>query len=192
MRTVTILALAVAILVSLTACDETTAPEPGNAPAGLLALVEEAFNNRDIDLLARFLASGYTFYFDEDDVGTGPGDYVIPESWGKDEFTVAAEYMFEQAHTIEMEVDTSNVGTPGNDDTIYFAGDIEVELLVMVDAVNGYMAHGFCDFEFVDTGAGAGPDNWVIRNWWDHTSVAGSGGRNITPASIGFILVVFE
>jgi len=191
MRTTLVVGLALTVLLSFTACDDGTTPTLGNTPAQVLRSLIYAFNSRNIGTLGNALVSDFTFYFDEDDVGKQIGDYVIPESWGKDEFTVVAGYMFEQAHTIEMEIDTSNVGAPGDDDNIYFARDIEVRLLVMVDAVNGYLADGVCDFEFVDVESGE-PDNWVISNWQDRTWPTVSGGRNVTPASVGFILAVFD
>lgn len=191
MRTATIFGLAIAVLLSFTACDEATTPELGNTPAGVLGLIEEAFNNRNIDLLARCLASGFTFYFDEDDVGGGPGDYIIPESWGRDKFLEVARKMFDQAYDIQMDINASNVGTPDDDAVVYSANGVEVRLLVFVDATNGFLADGVCDFEFVDAGSGA-PDNWVIRNCWDRTWPTGSGGRSVNRASIGFILAVFE
>jgi hypothetical protein len=194
MRTVLVAGLVLAFLSSFTACDETVVIDDGwppSQPAGILELIESSFNERVIGDVEDCLTADFTFYFDEDDVGKQTGDYTIPESWGKDKFTEVAGYMFNEAHTIQMEIDTSNVGAPGDDDNIYFARDIEVRLLVMVDAVNGYLADGVCDFEFVDVESGE-PDNWVISNWQDRTWPTVSGGRNVTPASIGFILAVFD
>ncbi len=172
MRTGAILALALAVLLSFTACDETVVIDdwpPGNTPKGVLELIEDTFYSRDIDDLGGCLANNFTFYFDEDDVGDGPGDYIIPESWGRDKFLEVAGKMFDEAYDIQMDINTSNVGTPDEGDTIYFARDVEVRLLVMVDATSGFLAQDYCDFEFVNDDS-AGYDNWLITNWWDHTS----------------------
>jgi hypothetical protein len=193
MRTVLVVSLASAVLLSFTACDDGgTTPATGNTPAHVLRSLIYAFNSRDVETLDTALADDFTFYFDEDDVGKEVGQYIIPESWTLTDFLDAVGKVFNYAHTIDMEINTSNVGAPGDDDTIYFARDVEVELLVMVEAVNGYKAHGFCDFEFEDTVTGAGPDNWVVRNWWDDTAPVKSGDRNINQASIGFIMAVFR
>jgi len=59
----------------------------------------------------------------------------------------------------------------------------------MVDATNGFMADGFCDFEFEDTGSGR-PDNWVINDWWDKTAPYGTLGSAMS-VSLGYILAGF-
>ena len=189
-----VIGLVLAFLLSFTACDETVGTDDGwppSWPAGVLGLIENSFNERVINDLEYCLGAEFTFYFDEDDVGKDSGGYTIPESWGRDKFLEVAQKMFDEAYSIQMEINTSNVGTPDDDDVIYSAGDVEVRLLVFVDATNGFLADGVCDFEFVDKGSGA-PDNWVIRNWQDRTWPPGSGGRNVTPASVGFILALFE
>jgi hypothetical protein len=86
-----------------------------------------------------------------------------------------------------MEIDTSKVGTPGEDDTTYLAENVAVRLLVMVDATNGYQAHGFCDFGFTNDTSG-GYDNWRIKDWWDLTP---DKFESTNWASIGWILAYF-
>jgi hypothetical protein len=174
MKYVTLIGFAVVALSAITACDDegTTTPPPPldlKEPAKTLEAVERAFNESDSDDLGLCLADAFTFYFDEGDVGGGPGDYVIPESWGKEEFLEAVGNMFAEAYSIDMDIDTSKVCTPGEGDTEYLARDVEVKLLVMVDVTNGYLAHGFCDFGFAKDMSG-GYDNWRIKDWWDRTS----------------------
>jgi hypothetical protein len=174
-RKLTLVGFVVTLLLTFTACeDEGTAPPPPppldlSEPAKTLEAVEQAFNDRDSDDLALCLADAFTFYFDEGEVGDEPGDYVIPESWGKEEFLEAVGNMFAEAYSIDMDINTSNVGTPGEYDPEYLARDVEVKLLVMIDSTNGYLAHGFCDFLFAKDTSG-GYDNWRIKEWWDYTS----------------------
>jgi hypothetical protein len=192
MRNGIIFTVIIVLLLSFTACDDGgTPPILGNTPAAVLGSIEEAFNSRDIDGLAGCLADDFTFHFDPNDIGSQIGDYTIPDTWGKEEFLGAVGKMFDEAYDIQMDINTSNVGTPDDNDIEYFAQDVEVNLLVMVDATNGFLADGVCDFEFVDAGSGA-PDNWVLRNWRDRTWPTDSGGRTVNRASVGFILAVFE
>jgi hypothetical protein len=63
-----------------TACDDSgTTPTPPldlTEPANTLETVERAFNDKDSNDLALCLTDDFTFYFDKDDVGGGPGDYI--------------------------------------------------------------------------------------------------------------------
>ncbi|UCE26437.1 MAG: hypothetical protein JSW52_08785 [Candidatus Coatesbacteria bacterium] len=183
--------LLVSILASLfafTACEDggtTPLPPPSldlTEPAKTLEAVEQAFNEKDLDDLALCIADTFTFHFDEDDIGGGPGDFIIPETWGKEEFLKAVGYMFADAYSIDMDIDTSNVGDPEEGATEFTAENVLIELLVMVDATNGFLARGFCDFGFAKDTSG-GYDNWRITDWWDYISDG--------PSSIGSILAWF-
>jgi hypothetical protein len=193
MRKVPIVISAATVLLFFNACEDGgTAPPPPppldlSEPAKTLEAVEQAFNDRDSDDLALCLADAFTFYFDEGDVGDEPGDYIIPETWGKEEFLEAVGNMFAEVYSIDMDIDTSNVGTPGEDDTTYSAENVEVSLLVMIDPVNGCLAHGLCNFRFAKVTSG-GYDNWRIEDWWDYTHVYSESDNR---ASIGWILAYF-
>jgi hypothetical protein len=175
MRTVAIMLLIVAILLSFTACDDdgSTTPTPPpldlTEPANTLEAVEQAFNDSDSDNLASCLADGFTFYFDKDDIGGGPGGLIIPETWGKEEFLKAVGNMFTEAYSIDLTVVTVNVGDPEDGAIEFTAEDVHINLLVMVDATNAFLANGFCDFRFIKDASG-GYDNWRIIDWRDRTS----------------------
>jgi hypothetical protein len=182
-------AVVVVLLLSFTACDDGTTtplPPPGNTPAQVLRSLIYAFNSRDIETLDAALAEDFTFHFDPNDVGKQVGDYTIPESWGKEEFLEAVGNLFLEAYDIQMDINTSNVGTPDEDDTTYSAQDVEVNLL---DATNGFIGDGFCDFAFVNEGAN-GADDWVISDWWDKTGYGGT-FESVGMWSLGKILAWF-
>ena len=192
MRTPEIVVLAVVVLFSFTACDDGTTPVLGNTPAGVLELTEEAFNSRDIDGLAGCLASNFTFYFDEDDVGDGPGDYIIPESWTSGDFLNPVSRIFDNAFSIDISIVTKTIGDPDPDDTSYTADNVQMQFLVMVEPYYGYLAQGFVTFEFGAVYNEKNEKEWLVTAWRDFTAPAGSGGRNVEEASFGEILVGFR
>jgi hypothetical protein len=190
MRKVPIVISAATVLLFFNACEDGGTTQPPPPPYEIISLIESielSFNTRDIDDLKMCLASDFVFYFDPKDVGDEPGDYIIPETWGKEEFLEAVGNMFAEVYSIDMDIDTSNVGTPGEDDTTYSAENVEVSLLVMIDPVNGCLAHGLCNFRFAKVTSG-GYDNWRIEDWWDYTHVYSESDNR---ASIGWILAYF-
>jgi hypothetical protein len=194
MRTAGIVFLGEAVLLSFTACDDggttTPLPPPGYTPAQVLRSLIYAFNSRDIETLDGALAEDFTFYFDPKDVGTVIGDYTIPPIWGRDEHLTACGNMYDLAFDIDFVISTEFVAEPDEDATEFMAGDVYVQLLVMVDAQSGYIASGSCDFRFANEGAD-GTDNWVVTDWWDKTA-AGGMYESATPASLGNILAIFR
>ncbi|UCE26436.1 MAG: hypothetical protein JSW52_08780 [Candidatus Coatesbacteria bacterium] len=191
MRTLAITLLTGSVFLSFTACDNggSTTPTFGNTPAQVLEALERAFRDRDAELLDGLLDTDFTFHFDENDIGKDVGGYTIPESWDKENFLAACEKMFDDAYSIDLTVSTENVGEPDDGATAFTAENVPVNLLVMVDATNGYLAAGFCDFVFVNDDS-AGYDDWSISDWWDKT--AGGGTLSITGyESLGVILANF-
>ena len=148
---------ALIIILSGTACEEEVEPPPPpppgprNTPAEVLKNVEISFNQRDIENLKKSLSPDFVFYFDPDDVGRHPpgSEYLIPESWSYAEFRQAVENMFTKAYSISLTIPTGNVGMPGEKETKYKTENIPINLLVMVDKLNGYQAdQGYCNFAF--------------------------------------------
>jgi hypothetical protein len=174
---------------SFTACDDGTTPILGNTPAAVLGSIEEAFNSRDIDGLARCLAEDFTFHFDPDDVGTIIGDYTIPATWGREDFLGACGSMFDNAYSIDFDVEYETVAEPDGGITEFTVEDVWVYLLVLVAPQNGFVAQGPCDFRFLNEGAN-GTEVWIITDWWDKTSPLGT-FASPTPKSVGIILANF-
>lgn len=153
-----------------------------------LEVFEAAVNARDATDLENLFSDNFTFYFDDEGEGTKPGGFIIPDSWGKYDFVAACGEMLTRAYAIDLKIDTTTLGEPGEDNTTYQADHVYIDMLVMVDSLNGYQAQGFCDFRFVNVGSG-GNDDWVISDWWDDTAFGR--GFETEPPSFGKILAVF-
>jgi hypothetical protein len=191
MRTVAIMLLVVAILLSFTACDDAgTTPISGNTLAQVLRSLIYAFNSRDIDTLGNALANDFTFYFDPNDVGSDVGSYIIPDSWGREDMLAVCENMYDVAYHIDFDVEYETVAGPDDGVGESTANDVQVRLLVMIDATNGYLAQGFCDFRFVNE-CGDGAASWVITDWWDKTAARGT-YESAEVESLGRILASFK
>jgi hypothetical protein len=190
-----VIGLILPLLLSFTACDDsgtTPPPLPGNTPAEVLELIEDYFSGRDVIDLERLLTADFVFYFDDSDVGTLVGDYIIPESWTLTDFLSAVSRVFDNAYSIDISITSANVGEPGSDDTTYTAENIQIQFLVFVDTVNGYLAQGFVTFEFEAVYNEKNEKEWRVAAWRDFTSPTESGGRSVTEASFGEILAIFH
>ncbi len=155
-------------------------------PKLVLANVEHAFNERDKDLLHDCVQADFIFYFDAGDVGQKPpgSEYRIPESWSKAEFMGACSNMFDKAYRISLSVPRDKIGKPKEGVTYFVAEKIPLDILVMVDELNGYQAdRGYCDFEFAKQADG----KWLMVKWRDHTG----GGYADSPATLGRILALY-
>ncbi len=166
------------------------------SPINVLENVEISFNNRDVDLLKAMLSTNFVFYFDPDDVGQNPPGkpYKIPESWPYTEFWMAVDNMFTMAYSISLSIPTGEVGTPGENETKYRAENISINLIVMVDELNGYQANqGYCNYELESYTSEAGKKCWRLSGWWDRTAVPAAGVRlGLAPTSLGKILTLFR
>jgi len=200
MKRIITLGAAVALLAFACGEEEGVTPPPGpdrlepTSPANVLKNVELAFNNRDVDLLKAMLSTTFVFYFDPDDVGQyAPGSrYEIPESWSYAEFYTAVNNLYTDAYSIKLTIPTGNVGTPGENETKYRAENVSINLLVMVDELNGYIAdQGFCNFAFESYTSEAGKKCWRLTGWWDRTAVPADGRIGFMPTSVGKVLAVF-
>lgn len=179
------------ILTTLIACDDAITPQ-GNTPAYALELIEESFNRRSISLLDELLSNGFVFYFDPNDIGSTVGDYEIPESWDRDDFTATCENMFSEADLIELNFNTTDVGDPEEGYIAVTLKDVPTTMLVMVTPAGGYYIEGLCDFEFANDTYG-GYDNWVVGEWYDFTasSYFASATHNPDGVSLGCILAIY-
>ena len=190
----TIIIVSALVLVALVSCDENADRiyDP-NSPYGILMGLVNYFNNHeDEDNIKRVnnaLSSNFIFYFDHDDVGTYVGDYVIPVSWTKTEMMSAVRNMFNQAYSIELQIPILDdgegaFGKPNEGDTSFSKNDISINLLVMVDATNGYIVDDLCNFEFHKDET----SKWNVAIWWDRYSF------NLLanpPPSLGLLLAFY-
>ena len=192
MRNITVIGLVVAVLLTFTACDEKETPlvpPPGNTPAHVLRSLIYAFNNRDVETLDRALADDFTFHFDPNDVGNDMDGYIIPDSWGRDDHLTACGNMFEQAYSIDFDVVYETIGNPDDGADEFDASKVQIRLLIMVDAMNGFLGQGPCNFKLVNESLD-GNNNWVISDWWDYTAHHGT-FESAAPSSLGSILAGF-
>ncbi len=155
--------------------EQPPAPAPEmTTPANVLKNIEVAYNQRLIENYKKALSTKFVFYFDPDDVGDKlPGrQYIIPESWSYTEDWNATDTMFQKAYNIKLSIPTTSVGEPEPNETTFRADNISIDLLVMVDELNGYQANqGFCNFEFEKYKNEEGKDRWRLTQWWDRTAV---------------------
>ena len=156
-----------------------------STPGNCAYYLEVSFNQRDIQLYKQCLSPNFTFLFNPSDVGTEADGYVIPEAWGYEDDWTAMQNMFNEAYDISFAIAENDIGDPEEGATTYLAEDIPINLLVMIDTENGFLAQGACDFTF-DTYESNGDTYWRIRNWRDGTAV-----KTTEPASLGKIKAYF-
>lgn len=169
--------------------EEPTPTEPGpydaTEPKYVLANVELAFDRGDVNLLSECLAGDFVFLFDVNDIGQKVDGYTIPASWTRDEFLTAAGNMFAETYDTSLTNRWREVGTPAPGETSYFAADVGLEIVVMLDAVNGYaFEDGTCDYEFSKTGA----QKWYLSKWRDRSRECGCLG----PLTFGRIMARYH
>ncbi len=200
MKKVIIASAAVALLLLACGGEEGVTPrvpdrvEP-TSPANVLKNVAISFNQRDVNLLKAMLGPNLVFYFDPRDVGQTPPEshYVIPESWSFNDFWHAVNTIFVRAYSINLSIPTGRVGTPAENETTYRADEITIRLLVMLDAVNGFIAEeGYCDYKFERYDCAGGKKYWRLTAWWDQTSEFDDENPGIAPTSLGRILALFN
>jgi hypothetical protein len=149
-------------------------PYKTTEPKYVLANVEAAFNNKDADLLASSLGDGFEFYFDVNDVDANVNGYVIPERWSESDFMRAVGHMFARTKSIAMTCNWKTMGSPHMNENTYVASHVALEIVVMVDEVNGYaIDDGTCDYGFAKNAAAA----WHAAKWKDASRECGCVGE---------------
>jgi hypothetical protein len=197
MKRMVSLAAALALL-GLACFKEEPPPAPTHfepsSPGNVLKNVEMSFNQRDINLLGAMLSDNFVFHFDPRDVGRRPpgsSQYVIPESWTRAEFLRAAANMFEKAFRISLSIETDSVGEPRPEETEYYVENVPVELLAMLNELDGFIAESASTFEFERYLTEGGSKHWRLTGWqdrggyYDETPAAGS------PSTIGKVLAIY-
>jgi hypothetical protein len=102
--------------------------------------------------------------------------------------------MFENAHSISLRINKDNVGAPGENENTYRAENVTINLLVMIDELNGFRAgdFGYCNFEFERYEAQGGQKLWRLTHWWDRTAQSYDTAAGGTPASLGRVLALYR
>jgi len=138
------------------------------SPDNVLTAIENSYKGRDINLYKGALdQEKFVFYFNPNDVGKPVGTYIIPISWTYTEDYEATGNMFQEAYTISLEIQP--VGKPPEGATEFIAYNVAINLLVMVDEVDGYRAdQGYCNFKFKKY-IEEGKVHWRLVQWWDFT-----------------------
>ncbi len=172
-----------------------TRPSPEYLPVDVIEDVEISFDVGDIDTLKKCLSPAFVFYFDPDDVGQNPpgSEYEIPTSWSYTEFWQALYNMFEQAYYVKLDISTSRIGIPGEQETRYKVENVSISLLVMVDERNGYIADGgYCNFAFESYYNEKEKKLWRLAGWRDFTSAYADATPGLEPSSLGRILAMYK
>jgi hypothetical protein len=163
------------------------------SPVNVLKNVEKSFNQSDINLLKAMLSENFVFYFDPRDVGNSPpgSEYVIPESWNRGEFLEAVNDLYKKAFRVSLSITTDNVGEPRPEATEYYAENVPVELLAMIDERNGFLAEGSCTFEFERYLTEGGGKRWYLTAWRDRGDYSDQEPATGDPSTIGRVLAYF-
>ncbi len=141
-----------------------------DTPAGVVKKIDRSYQSRDIYRYKECLSPEFTFYFDQKDIGEYVGDYEIPPSWGYEDETDAVENMFDEVHSIDITLGYDSIGEPLSDDTEYYAQNVEIYLLVMVDSQIGYLAEGLVNFKFESYTNEKDEKQWWVKDWRDFTA----------------------
>jgi hypothetical protein len=162
-------------------------------PVNVLKNVAISFNQRDINLLKAMLGPNFVFYFDPRDVGQRPpgSQYRIPESWNRGEFIEAVNDLYKKAFRVSLSITTDNVGEPRPEETAYYVENVPVELLAMLDELNGFIAQSASTFEFERYLAEGGGKRWRLTEWQDRGGYYDEAPAAGEPSTIGRVLALF-
>lgn len=185
------------------ACEEMYDPPPPpppswpdlTSPANVLRTVEASFNYGDIEILIKSLSSNFVFYTDPGEIGRPRPEgtpYRLPPIYSFTEFWHIAYNMFNRAYAITLSIPTGRVGEPEAEENTYRADNIDLALLVMVDERNGYVADGYCAFEFEKYQDEQGRDRWRLTKWWDETEGGGEAPAGVERVPLWYVLSLYE
>ena len=165
------------------------------SPANVLKTVEISFNERDIDFFKSTLGPNFVFYTDPGEIGRPRPEgtpYRFPSNYSFTGFWHIAYNMFNGAYSINLSISTGRVGEPAPEENTYRADNIDLALLVMVDEKRGYLAQGYCAFEFEKYRDEQGRDPWRITKWWDKTEGGGEAPAGVERVPLWYILSLYE
>ena len=165
------------------------------SPAKVLKTVQLSFNEIYIDYLKKTLSPTFVFYTDPGEIGRAKPDGNSrrpPPCYNYTEFWNIAHILFNEAYDISLSIHTGRVGEPAPEENTYRADNIDLALLVMVDEKRGYLAQGYCAFEFEKYRDEQGRDLWRITNWWDKTEGGGEAPAGVERVPLWYILSLYE
>lgn len=171
------LALAVLFILACGSAEEetpTSGPYEPNQPKLVLANVEIAFGNQDLDILEPCLGGDFRFFFDVNDAGEKVNGYVMPEFWSKADIMRATGNMFTRTYATTLTSHWRTMGSPGQGERTFVATGLPLRIVVMEDEVNGYVFDdGTCDYDFAQAEGGA----WHLTLWRDRSRECGCVGE---------------
>jgi hypothetical protein len=165
------------------------------SPAKVLKTVQLSFNETEINCLKRALSPTFVFYSDPEEIGRAKPDGNSrrpPPCYNYTEFWNIAYDMFNRAYDISLSIHAGGVGEPAPEENTYNAGNVELSLLVMADEKSGYLADGYCHFEFEKYKDEQGRELWRITKWWDKTEGGGAAPAGVERVPLWYILSLYE
>lgn len=174
--------------------DTPAAPDYAS-PAKVLQTVELSFNERNIDYLKGALSPNFVFYSKPEEIGRPPPNLNSPRpppSYTYTEFCNIAYNIFRAAYSVSLTINTTGVGEPDPEENSYRADDVDFSLLVMAEEKRGYLAQGYCGFEFEKYRDEQNPELWRLTRWWDKTERGGEAPEGVARVPLWYILSLYE
>jgi len=144
---------------------EATTYHPMNLPENVIANLEAAYRNRDIEAFAELLAPEFTFRFQ-------PGDVPVVgrSSWGREEEIESTRGLFESERVKDIEIrldylPAERASEPGLEHTMRIRVDRAFLRVIEESIVHEVPGHPQ-DF-FLRREHGNHPNRWVIVEWRD-------------------------
>ena len=161
-----------------------------NDPLEVIFRIEIAFLVHNLPELQEWLDEGFTFYFNEDDVGDEFGDGTIPESWERYEFLEAVSSLFEYRGGFGLLMTPGTLDGPEGENPVFTAKDVEVTFLIDDDLNRRLEIGGTFDFDFVCLGLNAkGEYVWRVTKWRDFTIASNPDETGFAACSFGEVLL---
>lgn len=142
-----------------------TTYRPSNLPENVIANLETAYRNRDIEAFARLLAPEFTFRFQ-------PGDVPVVgrSSWGREEEIESTRGLFESERVENIEIrleylPAEKTTEPGLEHTMRIR--VDRAFLRVIEKSIVHEVPGHPQEFFLRRGHGNHPNQWVIVEWRD-------------------------